>query len=145
MARIKLEIPNDIIFTCKIDIRIYDINYGNHLGHDRLISILHDARTQLLTKMGFTELNIDGVGIIVSDLAVQYLNEAKLGDQLFISISIDEIKRKSFELYYRVLNKKNLEIAKAKTGIVCFDYENNRSISIPKIFIIELKKLLKSK
>ena len=144
MARIKLEIPEKNIFTCHIDVRIYDINYGNHLGHDRLISIVHDARRQFLESLNFTELNIDGVGIIVSDLAVQYLNEAKLGEKLTIKIYITELKRKSFELYYHVSNS-SLEIAKVKTGIVCYNYMLNKSVSVPKIFISEIENLLNSK
>jgi acyl-CoA thioester hydrolase len=58
MARVKLSIPEHTIFTTDIAVRITDINYGNHLGNDALVSILQEARMQWLTSNNYTELNI---------------------------------------------------------------------------------------
>ena len=71
MARIKIVIPANTLAVVNIPVRITDINYGNHLGNDALISIVHEARVQWLKINNYTELQVDGVGLIMSDLAVE--------------------------------------------------------------------------
>ena len=44
MARVKLELPAQFNFRTNIPIRIQDLNYGNHVGNDAILSIMHEAR-----------------------------------------------------------------------------------------------------
>jgi acyl-CoA thioester hydrolase len=137
MARVKLEIPTHTIFTTDIPVRITDINYGNHVGNDALVSIVHEARMQWLASNNFTELNIGGAALIMADLAMEYKAESFYGDTLTVAISIGEITKKSFEIFYEVTtsrNYKSILIANAKTGMVCFNYESRKVSSIPEIF-----------
>ena len=131
MARIKIELPGKQLSTIELAVRISDINYGNHLGNDSLVGLLHDARMQWLRSLNFTELDIDGTGLIMSDLAVEYKSEAFYGDVLSVSIFVNDVSAVSFDLYYSVLNQNNLLIAKAKTGMVCYNYEKKKVISLP--------------
>ena len=48
MARIKIEIPGNPIYRVSVPVRITDINYGNHLGNDSMVSIIHEARMSFL-------------------------------------------------------------------------------------------------
>jgi acyl-CoA thioester hydrolase len=137
MARVKLEIPTHTIFTTDIPVRITDINYGNHVGNDALVSIVHEARMQWLASNNFTELNIGGAALIMADLAMEYKAESFYGDILTVAISIGEITKISFEIFYEITttrNYKSILIAKAKTGMVCFNYESRKVSSIPEIF-----------
>lgn len=134
MGRIKIEMPSIVIGTIEIAVRISDINYGNHLGNDSLVSIIHEARVLWLKKYQYTELNAGGAGLIMGDLAVEYLNESFYGDMLTISLAAGEISKVSFELFYAIQtsrDEKNILIAKAKTGMICYDYSNRKVMSIP--------------
>lgn len=131
MARIKIELPEKKLYDIDLAVRISDINYGNHLGNDSLVSILHEARMQWLRSLNFTELTIDGSGLIMSDLAVEYKAEAFYGDKLRVSIFVTEPSAVSFDLYYSVLNQNKVLIARAKTGMVCYNYEKRKVVSIP--------------
>ena len=62
--------PDKKLTEVKVLVRISDINYGNHLGNDSLVSIIHEARILWLKSLNYTELNIEGTGLIMSDLAV---------------------------------------------------------------------------
>jgi acyl-CoA thioester hydrolase len=44
MPRVKIELPESWTFRTDIPIRITDINYGNHMGNDSFLGILHEAR-----------------------------------------------------------------------------------------------------
>ena len=141
MARIKIEIPEHIIGSYQIPIRIADINYGNHVGNDAFVGIIHEARVQWLQQYGYTELKIEGIGLIMSDLAIEFKNESFYGDMVEVRLGAGEISRASFEMYYQLVAKRNIEnilLANAKTGMVCYDYDAKKVAPIPK----ELKTIL---
>lgn len=134
MSRVKIKFPdNNPVFNTTVVVRISDMNYGNHLGNDSVLSIVHEARVRMLNSWGYTELNAGGCGIIMADVMIAYKNEAFYGDELLIDIFIDYITSVSFDILYRIRTNregKDLEIAHAKTGIVCFDYNNRKVTSI---------------
>ena len=134
MARVKIEIPENKITTVSIPVRITDINYGNHLGNDSFIAIIHEARMQWLQQYHYTELNIEGTGLILADLMVEFKNESFYGDCIEVTIFAGEISKVSFELYYQLSTKRNdsiILLALAKTGMVCYDYMAKKVIRIP--------------
>ena len=141
MARIKIELPKKCIATFKIPVRITDINYGNHVGNDSLVAIIHEARMQFLHQHGYTEMNISGTSLIMNELFVEFKNEAFYKDQLEVKIFAGEIFKVGFEFFYSLStmrDKSSLLIANAKTGMVCFNYEEKKIIPVPE----ELKKIL---
>ncbi len=117
-----------------VPVRIADINYGNHVGNDAFVSIIHEARMQWLKQYGYTELNMEGIGLIMSDLAIEFKNESFYGDLIEVKLSAGEISRVGFELYYRLFAKRNDEhilLANAKTGMVCYDYDAKKITAVP--------------
>ena len=135
MARVKIDIPEKFQFRTEIPIRISDINYGGHLGNDSVLSICQEARIQLLNQFGFSELDIDGSGIIMVDATVQYKSEGFYGDVLLVEVTITDVTKIGCDFVYRISNKKNQnEVAIVKTGIVFFDYEKKKVVSVPSRF-----------
>jgi len=139
MPRIKLDMPDTYIFSTTISVRISDINYGNHLANDALLSILHEARLQFLNSLEFSELDVGGAGIIMGDVAITYKTQAYYGDILKIEIAVDEFSRKSCDFFYRVTKNDAEIVALCKTGIVFFDYKQGKPVRIPDKFIEKLK------
>lgn len=135
MARVKITIPEKWLFDCTIPVRIADINYGQHLGNDALVSMLHEARVQWLKALNYSELNIEGAGLIMADLAVMYKNESFYGDLLLFKLYLGETSAVSFELVYEVINLQQKQIAIAKTGMVCFNYAFKKVIELPLPFL----------
>ena len=143
MARIKLIFPEHFIATLAIPVRITDVNYGDHVGNDAFVAIVHEARMQWLRQHDYTELQIEGVGLIMSDLAVEFKNESFYGDIIDVNLCAGEISRVSFELYYQLTTTRNSEtvlLANAKTGMVCYDYAEKKVLGIPE----KLRKILES-
>ena len=127
MPRNKIELPEKFFSVAiNIPIRITDINYGDHVGNDSLVAIIHEARMQFLQHYGFAELNIDGVGLIMSDLIIEFKNQSFYNDIINVKIGSGDISKVSFELFYSlntVRNNEQLTVAIAKTTMVCYDYE----------------------
>jgi acyl-CoA thioesterase FadM len=140
MARIKMEFPEDPAFSTEIDLRISDINYGGHLGHDSILSLTHEARVRFFRHFGFSELNVDGPGIILSDVAVVYKSESFYGETMTVEVAVCDFVKYGCDLVYRLSEKDTRrEVALAKTGIVFMDYAERKVVPIPGKF----KKLFK--
>lgn len=131
MARIKVAIPSHSHFVATIPVRVTDLNYGNHLGNDALLSILHEARMQLLGRFGWSELKIGGASMIMADVAIEYKGEGFYGDILSIKMAFDDINKYGFDITYHVQNQDGREVARAKTGMLCFDYQNRKLMALP--------------
>ncbi len=131
MARIKVNIPQQTHFTATIPVRVTDLNYGNHLGNDALLSILHEARMQLLNNFGWSELQIGGASMIMADVAIEYKGEGFYGDILTINLAFDDINKYGFDITYHVTNQDGKEVARAKTGMLCFNYTERKLMPLP--------------
>jgi acyl-CoA thioesterase FadM len=136
MARIKLELPETFVFSTLIPIRITDLNYGAHVGNDAILSLMHEARVQFLKQYHCTELNLFGASLIQADTAIIYKAESFYGDVLKCEVSPAEFSRVGFDLYYRFTHaEKHYEIAVAKTGMICFDYQSRKVLAVPQEFV----------
>lgn len=142
MARIKIELPAVFHYTCTLKIRITDINYGGHAGNDTILSLVHEARMQYLNALGYSEMNLAGVGLIMTDAGIEFKKELFYDDQVLIHVAAGEFTRIGFDLYYK-LEKPGANgavvVAHAKTGMVCFDYTARRVAAIPAEAVNKLK------
>ena len=142
--RVKVKFPSgNPLWIVSIPVRISDINYGGHLGNDAVLSIMQEARMQLLARKGFTELVTGGHGLIMGDVMIAYRGESFYGDVLKVELFVDQLSARSFDLLYRLTTERNgvqLAVAEAKTGMICFDYDSRKIVEIG----AELKSFLTS-
>lgn len=144
MSRIKLSLPEIFHFSCEIPLRITDMNYGNHLGNDSMLSLIHEARMQYLASFQCTELDLDGVSLIMGDVAIVFKSEGFYGDTLLCHVQASDFSNSAFAIYYLFVSKKTgKSVAEAKTGMVCFDYTDRKVKSIPDAFIQKIELLHK--
>ncbi len=135
MARVKLALPETFAFTTELTVRITDLNYGGHVGNDVVLGFCHEARARYLDSLGLSELDVGGCGIIVADAVVVYRAESFAGDRLRVEVAVGEHTRHGCDLFYRLERPADrAEIARAKTGIVFFDYPERRIAKAPETF-----------
>ena len=130
--------PHTFQFSTTIDVRITDLNYGNHLANDSLLSIIHEARVRFLNHFGYTELDVEGVGIMMADSVIIYKSQSHYGDTLNIEIGVGDISKKSCDFYYRITKNEDKIVALCKTAIVFFDYNSQKPAQVPRPFIDKL-------
>jgi acyl-CoA thioester hydrolase len=142
MARIEIPLPSHFLFSVELAVRVTDLNYGNHVGNDSVLSIMHEARLQFYRTLGFKdELSFEGsIGQVISDAAIVYKSEAFYGDILTCEIAAGDFSKYGFDLYYRITKREsNKEVARGKTGIVCFDYEKRKIAPAPSHLLEKLQ------
>jgi acyl-CoA thioester hydrolase len=132
MPRVEVDLPERWLFRTRIPIRIDDINYGGHLGNDAVLSLAHEARVRFLAAHGLSELDLGGCGIVMIDAAVVYRAEGRHGMELEATVGAADVRTRGFDLLYRLVDAATgEEIARAKTGIVCFDYAARKVVRVP--------------
>lgn len=144
MPRIKLKELERYGFSTTLTVRVSDLNYGAHLGYDRILTLAHHARLVLFEDWGVTEMDLgDGsTGLVAGDAAVNYMGEGFLHDELVIEIQPIEIGSMGFRLAHRFSrNNDRADVALAEVGFVGFDYESRRPHPLPIPFADKLKEL----
>lgn len=134
MERIKLQLPNNLTFNTPISVRITDVNYGGHVGNDTFLSYLHQARVKYLENFGFSELNINGISIIMADVALEFKHEIHFGDELICWVCADNFTKLGFNIFYKLEIVKlegNIKAAQARTAMLGFDYNTKKKVFFP--------------
>lgn len=147
MSRLKIEIPDEFIFSTEIPVLIEHINYGAHLGNDSYLSILHEARIRFLESLGVSELSISGtIGIVLTDSYIGYKKEAHRGDILKVYVTIQNISRLECDFYYKITSvKSGALLTVAKTGAAFFDFKPRALAPLPKEALAILSSSLSQK
>ena len=136
MPRIKIDLPESFIFSTDIPIYIGHINYGHHLDNAQMISLISEARVRFFKSLGYSELDVEGVGIIVADVAAQYRSEAFRGETMLVEMAADDFNKYGCDLVWRMSDKATgREVARGKHGIIFFDYTARKAASVPPAFI----------
>ena len=124
MPRLKLNPLAAYPFNCELTVRTTDLNYGGHLGNDRLLSLIQEARVAFLAEHGLSELDFGGFSLILGDTSVVYQAEAYAGDNLVFEVAAGEPSRSGFRIFYRVTRPADGQaIALVENGMACFDYQ----------------------
>jgi len=74
--RLKLVLPNEWHYKTNIRVRVTDLNYGNHLANDKVLSLIHEARVRFLQEYGQSEVSFFSNGLIQIDTQLVYKNQA---------------------------------------------------------------------
>lgn len=141
MARVTIQFPDTFIYETDLIVRVSDLNYGNHVGNDNILTLMQEARTLYYRSRGFeSEVKLEGpIGQIVADAAIVYKSESFLGDLLKIQIAVSDLHKYGFDLFYRITQRNtDKEVAVGKTGIVCFDYDKRKMVSMPASILAKL-------
>lgn len=132
MPRLQLKPLNSYSFGLELTVRTTDLNYGGHLGNDRVLALAHEARVAFLAEHGWSEMECAGRNLIMGDAAVVFVNEAFAGDKLRIEVAAGESTACGFRLFYRLTRPTDSTvIALVETGMICFDYSQRKIACLP--------------
>lgn len=136
MARIEIKMIDAFVFETELTIRTADLNFANHVGNDAFVSLMQEARTRFFADLGYSDLDVEGKGTIMTDLAVVYKSQAHYGDRLKFELGAGDFNKYGCDIFYRATHLKNQKpVLEAKTGLIFFDYAENKVTTIPERFM----------
>jgi acyl-CoA thioester hydrolase len=132
----KIQLSFDVLFSCTLNVRVADLNYGNHLGNDRILSYFHEGRVLWLSHHNLSEQNVGGCGLIMTGANIQYLQQARLHQVITLTLGARELGKARFTLVYKLTDDKTgLTIAVGETYMGFFDYQHQKPVRAPASFI----------
>lgn len=135
MPRIKLSPPEEFSFRMERTVGLSDLNYARHLDSPSMLKILHEARLQYLASLGFTEENIFGLGMVVTDLSVDFRSESFANDVLIIDVGVGKVNRYGIDIGLKVTNSAlDSVVCMANMGVVLFDFDKHQMVAVPRQF-----------
>ncbi|OGO35796.1 MAG: thioesterase [Chloroflexi bacterium RBG_16_57_8] len=135
MSRIQIDLPGEFVFSTEIPIMIGNINRGNHLAWDAVLSIMEEARIRFLNSLGFRDENVDGVSFIVVDAAIMYRRQGRHGQILRVEIAVTGFSSKGCDIVFRISDAgTGEEMVRAKTGVLFYDYRQQKVAPVPEEF-----------
>ncbi len=130
MGRVEIELPERFPYAVELEVRVGDLNYGNHLGNDAVLTLIHEARRRYIRSLGSDEI-ADGMGFVVADAAVVYRAQAFYAERLRIEVAAGDFGSRSCAFYFRVSNAADGRVvAEARTGMVSFDFAAQKAVSM---------------
>jgi len=140
MARILIDLPEEFAFKTEVELLISHINLGGHLDNASLLGLLSDTRVRFWQQLGYKALDLNGVLAIVADAAVQYKSEAFHGETMIIELAARDFHKYGFDLVWRMSDKKTArEVARGKTGIICFSRQEKKAVHVPEELLTKLQ------
>lgn len=123
-----------------IQLRFADIDVMGHVNNAHYLHYFETARMHFLNEE-LGEWNWRKHGLVLAKNEIHYKVPVTLEDKVEVEIYCSKIGDKSFTLQYNVMGKEKI-FATGESVVVCFDYEQNASISIPERLANVLKKFL---
>jgi 4-hydroxybenzoyl-CoA thioesterase len=135
MPRIQIDIPERFSFSTELTLYLSHMNYAGHLDNALLLSVVSEARARFFQSLGYTELDVEGLGIVVADAALQYKSEAFHGEVMVVRMTASDFGSKGCDLLWCMNEKSSQrEVARGKTGVVFFDYACRKVAGVPDEF-----------
>jgi len=135
MARVKINMPEEFLFSMEYRVRFSDLDYARHLTSVAMVHVLHEARLQFLASLGLTESNIFGLGMVVTDLAIDYRSESFAKDVLVVDVGVGKFNKYGCDICFRITNSAlERNVCNAKMGVVFFDFDKHKIALVPPAF-----------
>ncbi len=139
MSRATVPLPASFPYSTTLEVRVGDLNYGNHLGNDRVLTLVHEARRRFLESLGLSEIGADGLGFVITDAMIVYRVQAFYGDTLHIQVAVGDFSSRGCDFYYRISHNDQRVVAEAKTGTLYFDFNAQKTMGLPAGVLAKLR------
>jgi acyl-CoA thioester hydrolase len=117
-----------------IQIRFVDTDMLGHVNNSNFLSYMEMARVSYFNTILPGLVDWSKEGIILAKAEIQYKKPIFLNDQLFVDIAVDHLSSRSFNMRYRFIRTTDMGeelCAEGNTLMVCYDYVNHSSMSMP--------------
>lgn len=130
------------VFETVMRVRNTEIDVGQHLTLESLITLLAEARARFLYSRGIKEINSDYQGLIISNLQLNVVSRVRAREELLFEVGVEQISDKSGDMAIKVTRMYDGSlVAKARKSFIQYDYRSNKAIS----FHNDIKEALEQK
>lgn len=123
----------------EVYVRFCETDAIGHVNNTSHFLYFEEARTKFFRQV-YSNKSTAFV-FMIANINCSYISEAFSGQTLKINTTVSKLGTTSFTIKQTLENKEdNNVIAEAETVIVCFDYQNQKSMKIPDVLYDNLEK-----
>ncbi|ADT87477.1 tol-pal system-associated acyl-CoA thioesterase [Vibrio sp. Vb2880] len=127
------------VFNWPITIYYEDTDAGGVVYHSNYLKFFERARTEMLRSIGVSQqvLLEQSIGFVVRHADIDFLQGARLDDQLTVVTSIAELKKASLTFCQELVNPDGRLLCKAMVKVACIDNEKMKPKAMPQSIFLE--------
>jgi len=118
-------------FHVEIETRWRDLDAFGHVNNAVFATYIETARGTLFERWKLP-FNGTGQSLIVASITIDYLKQIKHPTKMIIGQKISRIGNSSFDIESSIFTKQDKvsPIANSKVVVVCFDFDNQKSVPV---------------
>lgn len=127
------------IFSWPVTVYYEDTDAGGVVYHSNYLKYFERARTEMLRSVGVSQhaLLEQNIGFVVRHMDIDYLQGARLDDQLLVNTSIAELKKASLTFCQEIVNPDGKTLCRAMVKVACIDNQRMKPTAIPQAIFME--------
>jgi acyl-CoA thioester hydrolase len=104
-----------------------------YVYHANYVTYCHQARNELLRKLGLDEVKLEENQIMLPVISfdIRYKKPAHFDELITIKTTIKEMPKVRFSFEFEIKNKENVLLSKAKSDVVFVDIQSRLPQKIP--------------
>ncbi|AZL85098.1 MULTISPECIES: tol-pal system-associated acyl-CoA thioesterase [Aliivibrio] len=128
------------VFKWPITVYYEDTDAGGVVYHSNYLKFFERARTELLREKGVSQgiLLQESLGFVVKHVDIDFIQGARLDEQLTVETFIEEIKRVSLTFCQLLVNFEGKVLCKATVKVACIDNAKMKPKAIPLFILSEI-------
>lgn len=128
------------VFKWPITVYYEDTDAGGVVYHSNYLKFFERARTELLREKGVSQgiLLQEYLGFVVKHIDIDFIQGARLDEQLTVETFIEEIKRVSLTFCQLLVNFEGKVLCKATVKVACIDNAKMKPKAIPLFILSEI-------
>ncbi len=129
--------PN--VFEWPVTVYYEDTDAGGVVYHSNYLKYFERARTELLRSVNVSQHSLleQNTGFVVRHMDIDFLQGARLDDQLTVKTTISELKKASLTFCQEIVNPDGKTLCRAMVKVACIDNQRMRPKAIPQSIITE--------
>ena len=126
-------------FQWPVTVYYEDTDAGGVVYHSNYLKFFERARTELLRsgKVSQQVLLKEQIGFVVRHMDIDFLQGARLEDQLVVQTVVTELKKASLVFCQEIVNPEGNVLCKAKVKIACVNSAKMKPMAMPS-FVFEV-------
>lgn len=113
--------------------RYGEVDQMGYVYHANYIAYCHQARTELLHKIGINDKTLEDSEIMLPVISfhIEYKKPAYYDEIITIKTIVKEFPETRFKFDFEIMNEQNMLISKANSTIVFVKTEDRKPIKVP--------------
>jgi len=114
--------------------RYGEVDKMGYVYHANYVTYCHQARNELLRKIGLDEVNLEKNHIMLPVISfdIKYKKPAHYDEQIIIKTTIKKMPKVRFSLEFEIKNEQNILLSEAKSTVVFVDSQSRSPKNVPR-------------